>query len=409
MPSWLLRIVDLGVEPGQTPAESRRVQSINLIAAGAIALNALYSPIPFAVGFGELWPVLVTNTTSIAVYLLALRMNGRGRTDTAMYLLFGGAVFNLVADAVFFGMDAGVWLFLITIPPVGILLARPGALRTQLVFVVAGLAALIGVVVARPAAPPSLAGSTLETVLFVASIVGTLGLLTMMGMHFRLVAERAEAALQEAHERSERLLHNTLPVQIAERLKGGETVIADRAEDVSILFADLVGWTPLSEQFDPDRMVALLNEIFIPFDELADALGIEKIKTVGDAYMVVGGLPEWREDHLEAVVEMALGMQREILRHPVDGVGPLQMRFGIHTGSVVAGVIGKRKFSYDLWGDAVNTAARMESHGLPGMIHVSEEVFVRLRDAYWFEPRGSVDIKGKGPMRTYFLGGRIED
>lgn len=408
MPDWPMRIIHLGVDPGQSSAESRRIQSINLIAVGAIVLNVLYSVIPFAVGFGELWPVLVTNGIAIGANGAALALNSRGRTDTAMSVLFVVALFNLVVAAVVFGMDSGVWLFLITVPSVGVLLAPTGAFRTQLVFVGAGLVALTGVVLARPVTPPSIAGSAFETVLLVASIVGTVGLLTMVGMHFRAVAENAEAALQEAHERSERLLHNTLPVQIAERLKGGETIIADRADDVSILFADLVGWTPLSERFDPDRMVAMLNEIFIPFDELADALGIEKIKTVGDAYMVVGGLPEWREDHLEAVVEMALGMQREIVRHPIEGVGPLQMRFGIHVGSVVAGVIGRRKFSYDLWGDAVNTAARMESHGVPGRIHVSEDVFVRLRHDYRFEPRGQVDIKGKGPMQTYFLVGRID-
>jgi class 3 adenylate cyclase len=119
--------------------------------------------------------------------------------------------------------------------------------------------------------------------------------------------------------------------------------------------------------------------------------------------MVVGGLPVWRADHAEAVAEMALGMRQELLRHPVDGFGPLQMRFGIHTGSVVAGVIGKRKFSYDLWGDAVNTAARMESHGVPGEIQVTEDVYRRLKGTYRFHPRGRIDIKGKGPMETYFL------
>jgi adenylate cyclase len=215
--------------------------------------------------------------------------------------------------------------------------------------------------------------------------------------------ERTESDLQAAHQLSEELLLNILPPQIADRLKKGEQVIADRYDEVSILFADLVGSTPLSERLSADEMVNLLNRVFTPFDELAEELGVEKIKTVGDAYMVVGGLPTPRSDHLEAVVEMAWQMREEISRHTVEGHGPLAMRFGIHTGTVVAGVIGKRKFSYDLWGDTVNVAARMETHGIPGEIHVSEEVRRRLDGQYRFKPRGPIEIKGKGVMETFLL------
>ena len=205
---------------------------------------------------------------------------------------------------------------------------------------------------------------------------------------------------------SDDLLLNILPYEVAQRLKGGEAVIADRVEHVSILFADLVDSTPLSERLTPTEMVELLNEIFTSFDDLADELGLEKIKTIGDAYMIVGGLPRERADHLEAVAEMALRMRSAIENHPEVDQNPLRMRFGIHTGPVVAGVIGKRKFSYDLWGDTVNTAARMESHGVPGHIQVTAAVRNQLADSYRFEQRGPIEIKGKGIITTYYLIGR---
>lgn len=407
MPGWLRRLIDLGVDQSLAPAERRRAQTINLIAVGAIFFNSIYNLLPLFVGFDHLWLVFVTNLVSICLYAGVLGLNARRLTEVAMYLALGAALFNLVVAGLVFGVDTGVWLFLITVPAVGVLLAPANATHVQVAFAGTGLAALVAVILARTPVPPPIAGTTFETVLLVTSVTGTVALLTVIGMHHRYVADTAEAALQEAHALSERLLHNTLPVEIAERLKRGEQVIADRADEVSILFADLVGSTPLSERLTPDEMVSLLNDVFCPFDDLADRIGVEKIKTVGDAYMVVGGLPAWRPDHLEAVAEMALAMRDELARHEVAGLGPLQMRFGIHTGSVVAGVIGKRKFSYDLWGDAVNTAARMESHGVPGEIQVTEEVFQRLRGSYQIESRGLVEIKGKGPMPTYFLRNRM--
>jgi class 3 adenylate cyclase len=200
------------------------------------------------------------------------------------------------------------------------------------------------------------------------------------------------------HERSERLLLNVLPEAVASRLKRREEVIADRFPEATVLFADIVGFTPLSATLSPERVVELLDDVFSSFDRLADERGLEKIKTIGDAYMVAGGIPVPRTDHCEAVVGMALAMLDEV-RHR-DG---LELRIGVDTGPVVAGVIGRRKFIYDLWGDTVNTASRMESHGLPGRIHATERVVARLTDAYRFERRGMIEIKGKGPMETWLL------
>jgi len=214
--------------------------------------------------------------------------------------------------------------------------------------------------------------------------------------------------LQIEQEKSERLLLNILPKPIADRLKQGQSVIADSFAEVTVLFADIVDFTRLSAQMSPTESVVLLNEIFSTFDRLAEQHGLEKIKTIGDAYMVVGGLPTPRPDHAEAIAEMALDMQREI-QFKAESGEPLRIRIGIHTGPVVAGVIGTRKFSYDLWGDTVNTASRMESHGLSGGIQVTETTHERLRDKYLFKKRGMIQVKSKGEMMTYLLLGRKTD
>jgi class 3 adenylate cyclase len=221
-------------------------------------------------------------------------------------------------------------------------------------------------------------------------------------------AVRTRRALTFEQERSERLLLNVLPAPIAARLKQTEGVIADGFPDVTVLFADLVDFTRRSHRIAPEQVVVTLNGLFTAFDQLAQQRGLEKIKTVGDAYMVAGGLPDPRPDHAEAVAEMALAMREEVTRHP-DAVGqPLAVRIGIDIGPVVAGVIGTTKFSYDLWGDTVNTASRMESSGVPGCIQVTARTYQRLKDSYRFDRRGPIPVKGKGDVLTYFLVGRAE-
>ncbi len=213
--------------------------------------------------------------------------------------------------------------------------------------------------------------------------------------------DHAAEVIAAERERSERLLLNVLPEPIAERLKGGESLIADGASGVGVLFADIAGFTPMSEAMSPEDIVRLLNEVFTVFDGLAATHGLEKIKTIGDAYMVASGLLQPGERHAEDLARMALDMQREARR-----LGSLQLRIGIDIGPVVAGVIGRSKFIYDLWGDTVNTASRMESGGIPGRVQVTAETAEHLRDAFAFEARGVVDVKGKGPMETFFLVGR---
>ncbi|HEY9852885.1 MAG TPA: PAS domain S-box protein [Leptolyngbyaceae cyanobacterium] len=217
----------------------------------------------------------------------------------------------------------------------------------------------------------------------------------------------AEEALRYQQQQTERLLLNILPQPIADRLKLQETTIADSFEAVTVLFADIVGFTELSAYIHPVELVELLNEIFSTFDALTDRYGLEKIKTIGDAYMVVGGLPTPRNDHVEAVAEMALNMKMEIDRFNQKKSQKVQLRVGISSGPVVAGVIGTKKFIYDLWGDTVNTASRMESHGIAGQIQVTNVIYELLKDRYFFQERGRIPVKGKGEMTTYFLLGKI--
>lgn len=213
----------------------------------------------------------------------------------------------------------------------------------------------------------------------------------------------ARAALSRERESAEQLLLNILPAPIVKRLKKDQSAIAEGFKDATVLFADLVGFTPMSAKMSPKKLVGLLNEVFSRFDALTEKHHLEKIKTIGDAYMVAGGLPTPRADHAEAVARLALEM-RQVVQSVVTPTGdPLGIRIGIHSGPVAAGVIGTMKFTYDLWGDTVNIAARMESHAEPGQIQVTERTYERLREQFQLEPRGSIDVKGKGSMRTWLL------
>jgi class 3 adenylate cyclase len=203
-------------------------------------------------------------------------------------------------------------------------------------------------------------------------------------------------------KRSDDLLHNILPDEIAARLKDSSTMIADDAPSASVLFADVVGFSPLSTGMPPAELVGLLNDVFTRFDRFVEELGLEKIKTVGDEYMAAAGVPRPRPDHAHAAAELALRMRNHLQANAIQG-HHLSLRIGINSGPVTAGIIGTHKFSYDLWGDTVNTASRMESEGIPGSIQVSPATYDLIKDEYACEPRGQIPIKGKGNMRTYLL------
>ncbi len=212
--------------------------------------------------------------------------------------------------------------------------------------------------------------------------------------------------LQQEKDKHERLLLNILPRQIVERLNAGETLIADRFSEITVLFSDLVGFTEVSSRLPPSEVVHYLNRVFSRFDRLVGDLGIEKIKMIGDSYMVVAGVPERRPDHAEVIAEMALRMMESLDAANAESETALQIRIGIHSGPAVAGIIGTHRFLYDVWGDTVNVASRLETYGVPSEIQVSEATAKRIGEAFELEERGLIRVKGLGRLKTYFLRGR---
>jgi len=224
--------------------------------------------------------------------------------------------------------------------------------------------------------------------------------------YYKREKNSAQHLLALEQEKSENLLLNMLPKEIAEILKAEERIIAEHFDEASILFADLVGFTPMTAQMEPTEMVGLLNEIFSSFDSIVETYGAEKIRTIGDNYMLATGVPNERRDHAQAITDIALEMQAYIHSLPSQNGKKIDFRIGINSGPLVAGVIGHKKFQYDLWGDTVNIASRMESQGAPGRIQVTKNTYALLKDEFTFEARGRIDVKGIGEMETWFLIGR---
>ncbi len=228
-------------------------------------------------------------------------------------------------------------------------------------------------------------------------------ILISFSFHIFNTFEKTEISFRLEFDKSERLLQNILPDSIIKKLRENPDSIAERYENCTVLFSDIVGFTGISKSMSAVSVVSLLNDIFSKFDDLAEKYGLEKIKTIGDAYMIVGGLPEPNLNHAENVAKFAIEMMNIIYKYRKENNIELELRIGINSGSAVAGVIGKKKFIYDLWGDSVNTASRMESHGLPGQIQVSESTYQLLKDNFQFEDRGQIEVKGLGLVRSYLL------
>ena len=250
--------------------------------------------------------------------------------------------------------------------------------------------------------PSTLPGWFLSTMLALNVVVGGSMVFTLLAL-FAKQRQDALVALRSEQDRAESLLLNILPRSIAEKLKAQPQTIADQITAASVLFADVADFTPRSEHLSPAEVVGVLDELFSHFDVLAERYGLEKIKTIGDCYMVAAGVPSPRPDHAHALALMALDMLEAM--HPGGAMGDLgmELRIGVNSGPVVAGVIGRKRFLYDLWGDAVNTASRMESHGTPGHIQITRATYELLKDQFECEPRGTITIKGKGEMETWYL------
>jgi adenylate cyclase len=389
----LRRLATLGVLPEDDEEERIRKETLTL----STVIVCLLSPAwIITYGVSGLWLPALIPLGYVLVSLISLAVFARTkryRTFRSVQLASLLALpFALQWSLGGFVASSGVALWALTAPLGALMFA--GTREAVPWFV--GYLALIGVsVVLEPVLDPADIPDPVRIAFLAGNVAGVSITAYLLLQYFVRQRDRE-------HERSERLLLNVLPGPIAMRLKRGEGVIADRFPEATVLFADIVDFTPMSASRSPEDVVAVLDDVFSAFDRLADDRGLEKIKTIGDAYMVAGGIPLSREDHCEAVADMAIAMMRAC-----DARGAVRLRIGIDAGPVVAGVIGRRKFIYDLWGDTVNTASRMESHGVPGAIQVTARVRERLRGTYRFEPRGTVEVKGKGAMPTWLLEGRV--
>ncbi|MDF1811310.1 MAG: adenylate/guanylate cyclase domain-containing protein [Verrucomicrobiales bacterium] len=250
-----------------------------------------------------------------------------------------------------------------------------------------------------------LMGLKLGAVDFISKPVQVQELILRVNTQMKL--RRAQDRLEKLYKKNEELLLNIMPQSIAERLREGELHIVDRIPEASILFCDLVGFTPMAAKMRAGQLVALLNAVFSEIDALIEKHGLEKIKTIGDAYMAAAGVPEPMPDHASRMVDFALELREELVRVERQWTIPIRFRIGIHSGEVVAGIIGTKRLAYDLWGDTVNTASRLESSCAPSQIHISEETLLLLEGKYNFTPRGRTDLRGKGVFDTYYINRKI--
>ncbi len=402
------RVIRIGRDPALTPSQARYVVLTNIIALLGVVFTLGFAPVLLLSG-SRVYPAL--QVLFALCYLPTFWLNHRRHHYAATTWVLLGSHVLVVAQVLVEGLGFDVHLFFMLHAVLPFMLYTPR--RNRAMFALATLAGLDMVVVVAlghrlPQLGPPIPADRLLLLrpILLGGLFATIGACAFSTRRATLIAE---AALDRAHARSEQLLLNILPPSIAARLKVHDGTIADAFGDVTVLFADIVGFTTLSSRLPPTRIVEMLNELFCRFDDLAGQLGLEKIKTIGDCYMVAGGLPEPRADHADAIAEMALGMLRVVAETSAKTGERLDVRVGIHRGPVVAGVIGKRKFIYDLWGDTVNIASRMESHGLAGAVQLSESSRQLLDARFHLEPRGPIQIKGKGAMHTWLLMGPRPD
>jgi adenylate cyclase len=406
-PDWLRRLTALGALP--TDSEDLRLRKAVLVLSSSLMATLAFVWVGTYAALGLWVPAAIP-----LVYQLASAVSLYAFARTRHYQLFRAS--QLLMSLVFpfalqwslggFAESSGVALWAFTCPVGALLFVGP---RQAVPWFVA-FAVLVGL---SAAIDPALASNAEEVpngvvvAFFCLNFLGVTTTAYVLLQYFVRARERALAELGVERKRSERLLLNVLPASVAGRLKESEQVIADGFEAATVLFADIVGFTPLAGQLRPADTVALLDRVFAGWDELAARHGVEKIKTIGDAYMVAGGIPAPQADHAERIADLALEMGAAAARCAGESGLPLEVRIGIDSGPVVAGVIGRAKFTYDLWGDTVNTASRMESHGVPGAIQVTERTYERLRGRYQLRRRGTIEVKGKGAMTTYLLLGRL--
>jgi len=395
------RLSTVGADPGDDEDTRLRKALLALIGVLILPISISWAVLYVSMGGYIAYTALLYSAISVGSVVLLART---GNFELALHIQLAAILVSPTLSMIPLGGivpsgAVGIWGIL---APLGALVfsgVRSGVrwyIAFLVVFLGSGLAGLvIGVLEPLP-----VWFSNLMLVLNVA--VGGTFVFTLLAL-FAQQRQEALAALRVEHDRAEGLLLNILPGSIAARLKASPTTIADQFTEASVLFADVVDFTPRSRDLAPAEVVGMLDRLFSHFDDLAERHDLEKIKTIGDAYMVAAGVPTPRPDHARALALLALDMNEAVSSTGAVGDLGLQVRIGINSGPVVAGVIGRKRFLYDLWGDAVNTASRMESAGTPERIQITQATYELLKDEFVCEPRGTVEVKGKGEMETWYL------
>lgn len=400
LPRWAERLSRTGTLPGDSEDLRARKSTLVLAAAAITALSTIWVTTYAALGHYTAAAIPLAYQIASILSLAAFhRFKRFPAFRSSQLFLFVLLPFLLQWTLGGFVASGAVMLWAVLAPFGALMLSsRREALGWLGLYV--ALTIVSGAWDSSLAEDPEQASSVVSAVFFVLNVVVVSATAYFLLQYFihHLELERA---------RSNRLLLNILPASIAERLKAGEGVIADGFDEATVLFADIVGFTPLAAALAPRDVVLLLDDVFSRFDALAEKHGLEKIKTLGDGYLAVGGIPTPRPDHADAIADLALDL-RDTIGEVETPIGqPLAIRIGIDSGPIVAGVIGTTKFGYDLWGDTVNTASRMQSHATPGDIQVTDRVYRQLRDRYLFQHQGLTDVKGKGHVETHLLVARM--
>ncbi len=387
--------------PANGVRDAKHARATIVVALAGFVVNALWATANVIAGD----PFVATeNAVVSAGFLIAYRLVHHERYRLAPFVTVVVFLLHMAFVALTFGYGSGAHQFFLlgTVIPY-LVFSRSFRLAANSFALISGLAYFSCVVFKEQLPGVVVVGD--EASMAILNAVFLLAILATTTAFFVSEMRKSDDALEAEYERSEALLYNLLPEKISVRLKHHpKATIADRLPDVAILFADLVGFTEQSSKLSPEEVVKFLNQVFTEFDELAGKHGLEKIKTIGDAYMAAAGVPDPCEDPVHRVADMSLDMLTMTAEMP-DGV---QLRIGLHTGPVVAGVIGNRKLFYDVWGETVNMASRMESHGDAGRIQVTQSIREALANDYYFEPRGSVNLKGLGSTETWWLTGRAK-
>jgi class 3 adenylate cyclase len=404
--SWVQRCwrMATAVPPSVARYDQRMYYSMLLANFMALVLHFVWIFVFWKLGYGTL---ALVNIGSVCVWAFNIALiRGWGAVLTAVVIGAWEVMGHQMLAIYYFGWGYGFQYFLLVVVAFAFMMNFRNMAIPITLFVVCVTAFLWYYYSVQYWLPHDHQDPTVRETFLMVNVVTAFTILAIMSYVYSEAARKAEAKLELEQQKSEGLLLNILPASIAARLKEQKSVIADHFESTTVMFSDIVGFTALSEKITPTELVERLNRIFSAFDDLADRYGLEKIKTIGDAYMVAGGFPERRDGHANDVCAMALDMLEAIEACNRETGQPVSIRIGVHTGPAVAGVIGIKKFVYDVWGDTVNTASRMESSGMPGRIQLSAQAAAMLDGSFAVEERGRVDVRGKGHMTTYWLVGR---